>query len=112
MFLTLDMNQRSSIFCNDEDELLCYECNNNFNHIVETRTILPDQLKDDESYKSCYSFIPTQNRGSTVYTIFHCEEGHYWYIAMGFHKGITEVNTNSIENGDDIFKKTIELRST
>jgi hypothetical protein len=98
----ININKDSSY---EEDVLCCPECKFEFNHIVKTGTIKPKDLDPYELSKEPYSFLPIYPRGSTAYTIFECEGGHFWYIAFSFHKGRVFVESKTIKNGIEIFGK-------
>lgn len=89
------------------DILCCPKCKFEYNHIVESGIIKPRD-SDEDGFSKPYSFLPTYYRGSTVYTIFHCENSHYWYLTFGFHKGHTFVESEVIENGDIFGQKELE----
>ena len=86
-------------FYDGKDILCCPKCKFEYNHIIESGIIKPQDL-DEDKFSKPYSFLPMNSRGSTVYTIFRCENSHYWYITFGFHKGHTDVESEVIENGD------------
>ena len=93
--------------CAGEYLLCCPKCKFECNHIVESGIIKPQDL-DEYEFSKPYSFLPSEGRGSTVYTIFHCENNHYWYITFGFSKGYTSVESEVIENGDIFGDKELD----
>ena len=92
----------------DHNTLCCPKCKFEFNHIVKTGTIKPMDLDPRGLSREPYSFLPIYPRGSTTYTIFECEQGHFWYIAFSFHKGNVFVESKTIQNGIEIFGKSVK----
>ena len=83
--------------------LICPKCEFEFNHIIKTGTVQPKDLDPHGLSKEPFSFLPMYPRGSTPYTIFECENGHFWYIAFSFHEGNIFVESKTIKNGIEIF---------